>query len=331
MKRIFLLLTLTLLGCGSPKEKEAIDEDTVATAEEFLSSDGYVMVAVDSLKTAIDAEAQRQVQTLGSDPRKYNAYLTQLSPNDPASIPYAILCLKKYPAPTGSPVYDTLYRQFANLYFQTAGHLTDTLNSKEYTGLLDKLYDHAEDPDLRNFLNYLDLFSLKVFITEGTYYADADPDLFYSIFRVKASPPLLDYLEIRKKELKEGFSEDAGLVISFPEVYERVESWGKFMADYPDHSLRNDALNLYEMYLSTLITGMDNSRVFDFEKERLDPEIKSLYENIMKAGKDSLSRKIITDYYILLSKNDFKYNESVNTFLDKYQLSTMLAVEPPTR
>jgi hypothetical protein len=327
MNRFFLLLTITLTGCGVPRQKTASDQEASSSSGDYI----IVAIAVDSLKKVIDAEAQRQVQALGSDPGKFNTYLTQLSPNDPASIPYAILCLKKYPAPTGSQVYDTLYRQFANLYSQTAGHLTDTLNSNTYTGLLDKLYEHGEDPDIRNFLSYLELFSLKVYMTEGIYYADADPDLFYGIFGDKASPPLLDYLVIRKKELKEGFSEDAGLIISFPEVYDRVEAWGKFMADHPDHSLKNDAMGLYEMYLSTLITGMDNSRIFDFEQEKLNPEIKSLYENIIKTGKDSLSRKIITDYYTFLSKNDFRYNDSITTFLDKYQLSTMLAVQPPTR
>ena len=87
----------------------------------------------------------------------------------------------------------------------------------------------------------------------------------------------------------------------------------------------------YETYLETLLTGMDNSRVFDFENERLTSEVKKLYESVIKSGPNTKSTEIIKGYYNLLAENDFKYSTKVNDYLKKNGLSSMLGVQPDSR
>jgi hypothetical protein len=79
------------------------------------------------------------------------------------------------------------------------------------------------------------------------------------------------------------------------------------------------------------MTGMDNSRVFDFDNNSLLPEVKTLYEKIMGEGTESTTTKIISSYYGFLARHDFQENDSIPIFLKTYNLSTMLAVQPHTR
>lgn len=323
-----VLLAALLGGCGK-KEQPATPHDSTAslppadgTATDETAAAPYVFFNVDSLSAIIDAGKHKLDQDLETDPAKVKGYLSTLSGSDPASIPYAIHYIKYHPAPAGSPVYDTLYKQFRSLYYLVAVAYSDVVAGPTCSPVLDKKFDNPQDPALKNLLAYLGLYSLKVYASEGTYYTDADPELYYNIFRTKASPSLLYYLNLQSKDLKDGFSEDGGLVITYPQLYERIEAWGLFIAAHPNHFLRKEALGDYRMYLSALLTGMDNTPVFDYEKHTLDPEIKTLYETIMETGKDGVSKKIITDYYNFLSKNDFKESDAVNTFLDQYDLSS---------
>ncbi len=168
-------------------------------------------------------------------------------------------------------------------------------------------------------------------MTEGTYYLDVLPDYFHSIFKGHVSKGLNSYLDQRNKELAEGFSEDAGLRISFNQVYERVVAWENIIQENPHFILSDDADYYYKTYLETLLTGMDNSRVFDGDDRKLNPEIQKLYESIIQSAGNSKSKSIISEYYSIASKNDFKYSEQLDACLKKYDLHTMLCVQPHTR
>jgi hypothetical protein len=236
-------------------------------------------------------------------------------------VPY----IQKHPAPAESPVYDTLFEQFTKLYYRTASHFEDIMNMPANYAALNGRQDNPNDAPTKNILAYLALYSMDVYMTEGIYYADAAPAFFSSVFHAKGSPGLRDFLTIQKQEMKEGFSEDAGLIITYPQLYQRVEAWAKFMHNHPQHLLTDDALDRYRTYLSTLITGMDNTPVFEYEPHALNEEAKALYEDIIKNGTDPLAKKIITEYYQYLSKDSFRYNDSVTTFLDRYDLETLQA------
>jgi hypothetical protein len=168
-------------------------------------------------------------------------------------------------------------------------------------------------------------------MSEGIDYLDVLPDYFYDSFSNRVSASVKQYLFIRKTELAQGFTEDTGLLISFDELYKRVKRWEKFLNDYPNTVYRAQAEDNYTTYLETLLTGMDNSRIFDFDKNVLLPEVKTIYEKAMTDGPNSKTAKIITDYYNFLGRHDFKENDSIPKFLSEHKLSTMLAVQPDNR
>ena len=103
-------------------------------------------------------------------------------------------------------------------------------------------------------------------------------------------------------------------------MYQRVIIWEDFIEKHPDFFLKDEARSFYILYLSTIITGMDNSPLFDWDTRQILPEIKSLYENIVAQKNLRKSTEIIVDYYRLLQLNNFEQLNDVYHFLEAHNL-----------
>jgi len=141
------------------------------------------------------------------------------------------------------------------------------------------------------------------------FYIDAEPDYLYKIFKGKISDALTQYLKLNSKELKEGFSCDAGMLISFDQLYKRVINWEDFINKNPNFFLEKEAIEKYNLYLETLLSGMDNDPIFEREPAKLLPDIKRLYEKIIAKNESRNSTKKVTAFYNELKKNNFIYVE----------------------
>lgn len=320
------IIVSVLAACGK-KEQPGIPQDSTAAPQDtaMVSADTvaapYVFFNIDSLRTVLDA-GKHQIDLMLSDPSRVKGYIGTLPGNDPTSIPYAIHYIKHHPAPAGSPTYDTLYKEFRSLYYLVSVAYSNAVSGPTLTPVLEK---PESDPEHRNLIEYLKLYALTVYAQEGFYYVDADPKLYAEIFHMKDSPQLKYFLYLQEKDLSQGLYSDGGMTLSYQQLYQRIEGWGLFISAHPNFLLTRDALGSYRGYLSALLTGDDNSPVFDSQTKSIIPEIKTIYENIMTSGKDHVSKKIITDYYNLLSRNNFKQTDDVNTFLDKYDIAALFA------
>jgi len=206
----------------------------------------------------------------------------------------------------------------------------DSLDTK-YSTLLHKIINKIADPEINEFKKALDMCGLTLLVSEGDYYVDARYDYFSELFKDRVSPALNDFLQIRRKELKEGFSEDAGLLISFNQLYDRVVTWENFNTKYPDFFDKTDSQFYYKSYLSTLITGLDNSQPFDDKTGELIPELKRLYQKIISRDDSLNSTRVIRDYYGFLKASDFKEPKNLDKFLKVNDLYSMIGVQPETR
>lgn len=225
---------------------------------------------------------------------------------------------------------DSVYLLFIENFYKAVNIFNNSIE-KKHSSILKKLENNIEDNETKEFINSLNNCGLELFMTEGMYYVDVKFDYFEKLFLGKVSSALNEFLKIRSVELKQGFSEDAILLISFNELYERVITWEKFINANPNFLLKKQAQFYYESYLSTFLTGMDNSRTFDIETKEILPEIKKLYEQIIEQ-KDSLkSTIIIIDYYALLKTNGFKQPSNIKEFLNENGLYSMLGMQPELR
>ena len=246
------------------------------------------------------------------------------------SIPIAAAIIDKNITTMNNIEKDSTYIIFNYIFYTAVNAFNDSLELK-YPEILQKIDKGINDPEIKEFKKCLDLCGLSLLNSEGSYYVDEKYDYYFDLFKGKVSPALNEYLKIRSKELRQGYSEDADLLIGFDDLYDRVVTWEDFMIQYPDFILMKDAEFNYTSYLSTLITGTDNSETFDSETQNLYPGIKRLYEKIISHKDGKKSTKVISDYYELLKKNNFKQPDNLDLFLKANNLTSMVGVQPETR
>lgn len=225
---------------------------------------------------------------------------------------------------------DSLYILYQRVFYNAVNKLNDSLESK-YSSVLEKNTNDQNDSAVIKFRQLLDKSGLVLQMTEGSYFVDVQSSYFYNLFKGKISKSLDEYLKIRSVEMANTFSEDAMLLISYEELYNRVVIWEDFIKDNQAFFLKKTSVAFYQHYLSVLLTGMDNTPAFSFENGILNFELKSLYEKVIKKADPRESTSIITEYYNLLKANQFKQPKEINDFLEQHDLYSMKAIQPLLR
>lgn len=319
MKTIILaLLTAVLFSCVS---NYSTDKKAVLTSTDYL-------LVENSIGKLVEAN-HLKLNGIKGDLHSFKGYLNKL-PNDRlTSIPFALDYIQTCISPDNAD-RDSIFLLFNIKFYKVVNRFNDSLETK-YHAVFQQLNSGTNSVEVKNFENNLKACGTNIFISEGMNYIDVLPDFFYHNFHNRVSAGVIEFLNIRKDELKQGFSEDAGMLISFEDLYARVKRWENFIVKNPNTVYSVEANSYYTIYLETLMTGMDNSRIFDTENNSLLPEIKKLYQKIAAENTKSPTSKIIASYYAFLARHDFKENDSIPVFLEQNKLSTMLAVQPHTR
>ncbi|MDQ6527785.1 hypothetical protein [Flavobacterium sp. LHD-85] len=164
-----------------------------------------------------------------------------------------ILKLKSISAEEANTLYEKYFEENSALLQQIAG--------KE-SGILDKFYneDEADKKAVKLLGEKLSKHKLQFWeIGEG--YVEIEPlhDFYYTIFKDYVTGDYKDYLHLKSEENKTLYSADAGLVISFKDLGDRVISWENFMTKYPDSKLIASVKEEYKNYQMDYLVGQDNT------------------------------------------------------------------------
>lgn len=233
--------------------------------------------------------------------------------NDLSSIPFALDYIKVC-IPANYAENDSIF----HLFNEKFSSITNRFNSStEFKFVTEQLEKDSGAKELIAIKDNLAFCGLKIASNEGEYCAEEQADYFYNNFNSLVSEGVKTYLNCRKDELKKVYAQDACLMISFEELYQRVVRWEEFLNKFPNTRYKNEAKDYYTLYLKILLTGMDNSEIFDSGNHILLPKIKQLYQRIITNKSESPSKRIISDYYALLSRHSFQANDSIAIFLEK--------------
>lgn len=74
------------------------------------------------------------------------------------------------------------------------------------------------------------------------------PNLYYDMFKDYVTDDYKEYLKIWAKDSEELYQADAGLLISFEEIGERIITWENFLNKYPDSKLNIKVTALLNSY-----------------------------------------------------------------------------------
>lgn len=146
-------------------------------------------------------------------------------------------------------------------YFEANGTLLQEIAAKE-SGVLDKFYneDEADKKAVKLLGERLSKHELE-YSEIGEGYVEIDPlhDFYYKIFKDYVTNDYKDYLYLKSEENKSLYSADAGLVISFKDLGDRIISWENFMAKYPNSKLIPSVKEQYKSYQMDYLVGQDNT------------------------------------------------------------------------
>lgn len=100
------------------------------------------------------------------------------------------------------------------------------------------------------------------------------------------------YFKQVAEQEQQPYAYDAGLVISWLQLGARAQVWAQYVQDYPDAHFAELAQAKRDNYLSTLLTGMDNTPTH--EQGVLLPEVKAAYAQLTQQYPNSRLSKTLS-------------------------------------
>lgn len=172
-------------------------------------------------------------------------------------------------------------------YSKTNEEIISKINEKEQI-LLSKFYfeDAKSKSIIKELANKLSNYQLRFEeIGEGYVEIVTIPSFYYDVFKSYVTDDYKDYIFLISEENKNLYSADAGLVITFTELGERINNWESFLNKYPKFELLDEVKSSLIYYRQDYIFGLDNTPTFerDFESQTEDnKKISNIYDENQK-------------------------------------------------
>ena len=225
-----------------------------------------------------------------------------------------------------TPRADSLFLSFRNRFLKVGEQITDRL--EQATSIQSTVLEDTSTS--RQLTTLLGKHGFALAYTEGNAYADEDIAYWTRFFEGALTPAMQRYLGLRATEQRTRFSEDAALQISWDELAGRAVTWEQFADSYPDFTWKDAARFWYNTYLSTYLTGMDNSRVFT-DSGTLEPQVRTSYEHLVAQYPRTRTAQLVAQCLTLLKLSSYRRSVALDSLLREHQVASMLGVQPPTR
>lgn len=128
-------------------------------------------------------------------------------------------------------------------------------------------------------------------IGEGYTEIWSKPDHYYSVFKNKLTPDYEVYISQTAKENESNYAADAGLMITWEELGERLIFWENFIKKYPKSPLISTVKEEYSNYLHDYLFGMDNTPTYENADGKLYDETRAEYNRLIKKYPNSYTAK----------------------------------------
>ena len=217
-----------------------------------------------------------------------------------------------------------------NLYEEYQAQNNHTLYDIEdaLAGFLDSIYNDTNgenftDKDWADANKILNKYDLELWdIGEGMVTIRELPHLYYDMFKDYVTDDYKEYLKIWAKDSEKLYQADAGLLVSFEEIGERIVTWESFLNQYPDTKLNIKVNALLNSYREDYLLGMDNTPTLDGGYDNIpitvDEVAKKEYDRFMKKYPNSPTVELIK-YFIENYKNKNIYELIKSKIFEKFE------------
>ena len=218
-----------------------------------------------------------------------------------------------------------------NLYEEYQAQNNNTLYDIEdaLAGFLDSIYNDTNgenftDKDWADANKILNKYDLELWdIGEGIVTIRELPNLYYDIFKDYVTNDYKEYLKIWAKDNEKLYQADAGLLVSFEEIGERIVTWESFLNQYPDTKLNIKVTALLNSYREDYLLGMDNTPTLDGGYDNIpvtvDEVAKKEYDRFMKKYPNSPTVELIK-YLLENYQNNNIYDLIRKKILNEFEL-----------
>ena len=216
-----------------------------------------------------------------------------------------------------------LYEQYVedneNILYKI-GEATEKFLDSIYYGSAEEQFTEKDWNDTNKILNKYDLELWD--IGEGMVTIRELPHLYYDLFKDYVTDDYKEYLKIWAKDNEELYQADAGLMISFEELGERIITWENFLNKFANSTLKQRVNDLLNSYREDYILGMDNTPTIDGGYDNVPitiyEEAKKEYDRFMKKYPNSPTVELIK-YFIENYKNEDIYELIKSKIFEKFE------------
>ena len=218
-----------------------------------------------------------------------------------------------------------------NLYEEYQAQNNNTLYDIEdaLAGFLDSIYNDTNgenftDKDWADANKILNKYDLELWdIGEGMVTIRELPNLYYDMFKDYVTDDYKEYLKIWAKDDEKLYQADAGLLVSFEEIGERIITWENFLNQYPNSKLNVKVTALLNSYREDYLLGMENTPTLDGGYDNIpitvDEVAKKEYDRFMKKYPNSPTVELIK-YLLENYQNNNIYDLIRNKILNEFEL-----------
>ena len=195
-------------------------------------------------------------------------------------------------------------------------------------GFLDSIYNDTNgenftDKDWSDANKILNKYDLELWdIGEGMVTIRELPHLYYDMFKDYVTDDYKEYLKIWAKDNEKLYQADAGLLVSFEEIGERIITWENFLNQYPNSKLNIKVTALLNSYREDYLLGMENTPTLDGGYDNIpitvDEVAKKEYDRFMKKYPNSPTVELIK-YFIENYKNENIYELIKSKIFEKFE------------
>lgn len=303
MFKFNLILILSIIVCFSSCKNKSAQTNTPTTDSDFLNYD--------------------TLQVMGEDPQltAYKIYIQSIDITKAESATLALTEFKRAFAGKSTGLCDSAYIALQELIDTVELKLNDKLqdDTTDYSAF----YMKTKIPKkLELAQKSLQKDGFKFATSEGTVYIEQDRRFVIKNLLPMFSQPMQTYLLQIEKENREGFMEDAGIVISPRQHVDRIIWYEKFIAENSDFLLIKNCKTYRKAYQTYLMTGIDNTYLYDFEEDmKLMPYFVQAYAYLLKTYPDSEAATLILPYKQAIEQ---KQKSVVQELLKKYVIKGLI-------
>jgi hypothetical protein len=302
MKHLICLFVFLILYSCSNREVKNISENTVDTfplsknIQPLLSEYTAYIAGLDSM----------DVESSGKAARKYQELFKGQAPG---------LC-------------DSAFMLF-NKFYESLSDNLNVMHEKDtnsYDDLVINYADSLHPPVSKQHLDYnqkLKDNGFQMAMDEGMTYIAQYRTFILSSLGAFVSPAMKEYLTQTDKENEEGFSSDAGMIISVGQLAERIVWWEKFISANPDFIDLPKAKETKKDYLAFLFHGMDNTPLYDDEDAMtLAGSYREGYDELLSRYPDSQVAVLVKPFYEAVKQ---KQRAKAGALLEQYKKQDLIS------